>query len=107
MWGCCRSSLANVCGLLVLIVLLLTGQETADFKWCAWGLMMLGTISAGLLVNPKAKFLKEKLKEASENEKPGLEARFKTLHSLSVKLNAAVLFAGLWLLWLSAANIKI
>jgi uncharacterized membrane protein len=96
-----------VCGVLVFIVLLLPGLETAGLKWCAWGIMMLGTASAGLLVNPKAKILKEKLKEASENEKPGLEARFKTLHSLSVKLNAAVLFAGIWLLWLSAANIKV
>jgi hypothetical protein len=96
-----------VCGVLVFIVLLLAGLETAGLKWCAWGIMMLGTASAGLLVNPKAKILKEKLKEASENEKPGLEASFKTLHSLSVKLNAAVLFAGIWLLWLSAENIKV
>jgi hypothetical protein len=34
-----------------------------------------------------------------------LEARFKTLHSLSVKLNATVLFAGLWLLWLTSVTL--
>ena len=85
-----------VCGVLVFAALLLTRPETAGLKWCAWGIMMLGTASAGLGVNPRATILKEKLKDASEVEKPDLEARFKMLHSLSVKLNAAVLFAGLW-----------
>jgi hypothetical protein len=92
-----------VCGVLVLGVLLLSGA--AGLKWCAWGIMMLGTASAGLGVNPKAKVLKEQLKVSSETEKPNLEARFKSLHSLSVKLNAAVLFAGLWLLWLTSVTL--
>ena len=96
-----------VCGVLVLVTLLLTGPETVGLKWCAWGIMMLGTASAGLGVNPRAKTLKEKLKDASETEKPDLEARFKTLHSLSVNLNAAVLFAGLWLLWLTSAKLAL
>ena len=96
-----------VCGVLVLVTLLLTGPETVGLKWCAWGIMMLGTASAGLGVNPRAKTLKEKLKDASETEKPDLEARFKTLHSLSVKLNAAVLFAGLWLLWLTSVTLAL
>ena len=96
-----------VCGVLVLVALLLTGPETAGLKWCAWGIMMLGTVCAGLAVNPKARILKEKLKDAPETEKPDLEARFKTLHSLSVKLNATVLFAGLWLLWLTAGILKV
>jgi|TARA_B100000809_G_scaffold241716_1_gene265138 hypothetical protein len=96
-----------VCGVLVLVTLLLTGPETVGLKWCAWGIMMLGTASAGLGVNPRAKTLKEKLKDASETEKPDLEARFKTLHSLSVKLNAAVLFAGLWLLWLTSVKLAL
>ena len=96
-----------VCGVLVLVALLLAGPETAGLKWCAWGIMMLGTVCAGLAVNPKARILKEKLKDAPETEKPDLEARFKTLHSLSVKLNATVLFAGLWLLWLTAVIFKV
>ena len=94
-----------VSGVLVLAALLLNGP--AGLKWCAWGIMMVGTACAGLVVNPKAKRLKEQLKDSSEAEKSALEVRFKTLHSLSVKLNAAVLFAGLWLLWLSAAKISI
>jgi hypothetical protein len=91
-----------VSGVLVLMALLLNGP--AGLKWCAWGVMMVGTACAGLVVNPKAKTLKEQFKNSPEAEKPALEVRFKTLHSLSVKLNATVLFAGLWLLWLSAAK---
>ena len=83
-----------VCGALIFVALLLTRPETAGLKWCAWGIMMLATAGAGLAVNPRAKIIKEKLKEASESEKPDLEARFKTLHSLSVKLNAADFLKG-------------
>ena len=92
-------------GILVLMALLLNGP--AGLKWCAWGVMMVGTAYAGLVVNPKAKTLKEQLKDSSEAKKSTLEVRFKTLHSLSVKLNVAVLFAGLWLLWMSAPKISI
>jgi hypothetical protein len=91
-----------VSGVLVLMALLLNGP--AGLKWCAWGIMMVGTAIAGLVVNPKAKTLKERLKDSPAIEKSALEVRFKTLHSLSVKLNAMVLFAGLWLLWLSSAK---
>jgi hypothetical protein len=94
-----------VSGVLVLMALLL--NEPASLKWCAWGVMMVGTAYAGLVVNPKAKILKEQLKDSSEAEKSTLEVRFKNLHSLSVKLNGAVLFSGLWLLWLSAAKTTI
>lgn len=91
-----------VCGTLIFVVLLSIG--TAGLKWFAWGIMMVGTASAGLTVNPKAKTLKKRLKDSSKAEKPALEARFKVLHSLSVKLNGVVLLAGLWLLWLSASK---
>ena len=94
-----------VSGVLVLMVLLLNGP--AGLKWCAWGVMMVGTAYAGLVVNPKAKTLKEQLKDSPEAKKSTLEVRFKNLHSLSVKLNGAVLFSGLWLLWLSAAKTPI
>jgi hypothetical protein len=80
------------------VVLLSIG--TAGLKWFAWSIMMVGTASAGLTVNPKAKTLKKRLKDSSKAEKPALEARFKVLHSLSVM----VLLAGLWLLWLSASK---
>ena len=94
-----------VCGVLVLMTFLLT--KPVGLVWCAWGIMIIGTTCAGLIVNPKAKTLKEQLKDFPEAKKSVLDARFKTLHSLSVKLNAAVLFAGLWLLWISAEKISI
>jgi hypothetical protein len=97
--------ISYVSGILVLMALLLNGP--AGLKWCAWGVMIVCTACAGLVVNPKAKTLKEKLKDSPENEKSALEVRFKALHSLSVKLNAAVLFAGLCLLWMSAEKILI
>ena len=53
------------------------------------------------------KLLKEKIKSASEEEKSELEAKFKSLHSFSVKLNAITLFSGLWLLGLTASNFQI
>ena len=45
-----------VSGVLVLMALLLNGP--AGLKWCAWGVMIVGTAYAGLVVNPKAKTLK-------------------------------------------------
>jgi hypothetical protein len=76
-------------------------------KWCAWGIMVLVSGLAGLVINPKAKKIREQLKSLPDNEKSTLETKFKTLHSLSVKLNALVLFSGLWLLGLIASNFQI
>lgn len=97
--------LGYICGSLILLSFLMIGD--VGLKWCAWGIMVLGSGLAGLVINPKAKKIKEQLKSSPENEIPPLEARFKTLHSLSVKLNALVLFSGLWLLGLTASNFQI
>jgi hypothetical protein len=97
--------LGYVCGALILLSFLMTGE--VGLKWCAWGIMVLGSGFAGLVINPKAKIIKEQLKSLPEDEKLTLEAKFKTLHSLSVKLNALVLFSGLWLLALTTINFKI
>ena len=97
--------LGYVCGALILLSFLFTGE--VGLKWCAWGIMVLGSGFAGLVINPKAKIIKEQLKSLPEDEKLTLEAKFKTLHSLSVKLNAFVLFSGLWLLALTTINFKI
>ncbi len=99
--------LGYVCGGLILLSFLVSAPDAVGMKWCAWGIMILGSGLAGVVVNPKAKLLKEQLKSSSEEDKPGLEAKFKSLHSLSVKLNAVVLFSGLWLLGLTAANFQL
>ncbi|MBC8283571.1 MAG: DUF4149 domain-containing protein [Nitrospinae bacterium] len=98
--------LGYICGALILLSFLVAGAQGIELKWCAWGIMILGSGLAGLVINPKAKKIKEELKSVSENEKTTLEAKFKSLHSLSVKLNAVVLFSGLWLLGLTASNFK-
>ena len=81
--------LGYICGIFILLSFLFSGAEEIGLKWCAWGIMVFGSGIAGLVINPKAKRIKEKLK---------------FLHSLSVKLNAVVLFSGLWLLGLTAIN---
>ena len=97
--------LGYVCGALILLSFLMIGE--VRLKWCAWGIMVLGSGFAGLVINPKAKKIKEQLKSSPENEILTLEAKFKTLHSLSVKLNALALFSGLWLLGLTATNFQV
>ena len=99
--------LGYACGTLILLSFLAAGTEGIDLKWCAWGTMCLTSVLAGVVVNPKAKLLKEKIKSASEEEKSEFEAQFKSLHSFSVKLNAVTLFSGLWLLGLTASNFQI
>ena len=96
-----------VCGTLIFLSFLILGEEEMGLKWCAWGIMGLASILAGVVVNPKAKLLKEKIKSKSDEEKSELEAKFKSLHSFSVKLNAVTLFSGLWLLGLTASNFQI
>ena len=95
------------CGTLILLSFLAAGTEGIDLKWCAWGTMCLTSVLAGVVVNPKAKLLKEKIKSASEEEKSELEEKFKSLHSFSVKLNAVTLFSGLWLIALTTLNFQI
>ena len=67
--------------------------------------MIVGWFCAGLFVGPKARSLNAKIKFArSTEEQEPLEAQFKKMHSLAVKLNGAVLLAGLGLLWFSTAG---
>ena len=95
------------CGTLILLSFLASGTEGVDLKWCAWGTMCLTSVLAGVVVNPKAKLLKEKIKSTSKEEKFKLESKFKYLHSFSVKLNAVTLFSGLWLIALTTSNFQI
>jgi hypothetical protein len=69
--------------------------------------MIIGWFYAGLVVSPKSKKLKA-LRElaSSEEEKELFEAKFKKVHSLAVKLNGIVLFAGLGLLWFSSLGFR-
>jgi len=62
------------------------------------------TIYAGLVINPKARALKEQMQVHPEN-RDALEPQFRSLHGWSVRLNATVLVFGLGLLWTPARRL--
>ena len=97
-----------VCAVLTLVTLLVGAQAPVGMKLVFLLVMMAGLFPAGLIVSPKARDLKARIKSTvSSEERNSLELRFKTLHSLAVKLNGVVLLAGLGLLWLSAAGLQL
>ncbi len=97
-----------VCAVLALVTLLVGAQAPIGMKLVFLLVMMAGLFPAGLIVSPKARGLKARIKStASSEERNSLELQFKTLHSLAVKLNGVVLLAGLGLLWLSAAGLQL
>ena len=100
--------LGYVCAVLTLSSLLISVQNFFGVKQILLFIMMVGWFYAGLIVSPKSKNLKVLRKSASSAEEQGLlETQFKKVHSLAVKLNGTVLFAGLGLLWFSAVGLKL
>ena len=100
--------LGYVCAALTLPSLLISTENLLGAKQIFLFIMIIGWLCAGLFVSPKAKDLKAKIMSASstEEQKP-LEAQFKKMHSLAVKLNGVVLLAGLGLLWFSTAGFQL
>lgn len=97
-----------ICGGLAGITLFLGAEQVSVGKWVALGLMIFCTVIARAVINPKAKVLKEAMKETTAGkEKEDLEVQFKKYHRLSVQLNVVVLLAGLYLLWLTASNLSL
>ncbi len=100
--------LGYICSGILLLTLLLGAQVISVWKLGLVAIIILGTFTAGMGIQPRARNLKAQIKSAdSEASRKPLEARFQTLHSLSVKLNAMVLFAGLALLWLTARGLAL
>jgi uncharacterized membrane protein len=98
--------LGYICSILLLTTYLLGGQAVSAWKVGLILVIILGTFTAGMVVQPKARNLKMKIKSAgSEEERKSCETRFRRLHSLSVQLNSAILLAGLALLWLTAEGL--
>ncbi len=97
-----------ICGGTAMLTLFLGAQEVSTGKWVSLGIMLFCTVIARTVINPKAKVLKEKMKESTAGkEKAELEATFKKYHRISVRLNVVVLVAGLYLLWLTASNLTL
>ena len=100
--------LGYVCAALALPSLLISTENLLGAKQIFLFIMIIGWLCAGSFVSPKAKDLKAKIMSASSTEKQKpLEAQFKKMHSLAVKLNGIVLLAGLGLLWFSTAGFQL
>ena len=98
--------LGYLCSGLLLTTYLLGTQTVSAWKTGLLIIIILATFTAGMVVQPKARNLKLKIKSAdSEEDQKAFETRFRRLHSLSVQLNSTVLLAGLALLWLTARNL--
>lgn len=97
--------LQYVCGVLMLISLFILQGGTLNPNWLFLTIMLVCSLYAGQVVNPQARELKEKIKAVGGTDE-ALEARFKSLHSLSVKLNSTVLVMGLGMLWVTAIHLK-
>lgn len=97
-----------ICGFLALLTLLLSVESAMDVRVLFLAVMLACTLFAGMVVGPKARALKAKIKSESEEEKKNsLKSKFDSLHSLSVKLNGSVLLMGLVLLWFTAVGLKL
>ena len=100
--------LGYLCSTLLLITYLLGAQAVSAWKTGLILVIILCTFTAGMIVQPKARNLKLKIKSSdSEEDRKTLETRFRRLHSLSVQLNSTVLLAGLALLWLTARGLTL
>ncbi len=98
--------LGYLCSTLLLITYLLGTEAVSAWKTGLILVIILGTFTAGMVVQPKARILKMKIQSSdSEEDRQVDEARFRRLHSLSVQLNSTVLLAGLALLWLTAQGL--
>lgn len=98
--------LGYLCSTLLLITYLLGVESVSVWKTGLILVIIFGTFIAGMIVQPKARNLKIKIKSASSDEdRNAFETRFRRLHALSVQLNSTVLFAGLALLWLTAQGL--
>ena len=100
--------LGYVCAAVTLPSLLIGTKNLLGAKQVLIFVMIVGWLCAGLFISPKARDLKIKIKfTRSKEEQEPLEAKFKKLHSLAVKLNGVVLLAGLGLFWLSATGLQL
>jgi uncharacterized membrane protein len=98
--------LGYLSSILLLSTYFLGAEAVSAWKTGPIFVIILGTFTAGMVAQPKARNLKGKIKSAaSENDRTIYEARFRKLHSLSVQLNATVLLAGLVYLWLIAKGL--
>ena len=95
-----------VCGVLALATLLAGSAEIPVVQSGLLLGMIICTFFAGMVIGPRARDLKARIKAEPENGE-ALRLRFKSLHGWSVRLNAAVLLMGLVLLWGTAGILNL
>ncbi|MCH8209396.1 MAG: DUF4149 domain-containing protein [Nitrospinae bacterium] len=95
-----------VCGALALVTLLVGSGQVDLIKLVLLLLMLACTLVAGLVIRPRARDLKARMKAEPENGE-FLQKKFKSLHSFSVQFNASVLLMGLVLLWFTAKGLNL
>ncbi|MGV7222418.1 MAG: DUF4149 domain-containing protein [Nitrospinales bacterium] len=84
---------------------LVAGSEKIPMIQIALLLVMaICSLIAGMVIGPKAKIMKARIKTETGNGET-LKRAFNSLHGWSVRLNAAVLLMGLVLLWRTARGL--
>jgi len=101
--------LGYICGLLLLLtsLVLWRGASTAAAGWVATSalaaVMLLLTLYAGLVIQPRAHALRAQL---SDPAAPAAKEEFDALHRRAVQANAAGLIGGLIVTGLTAASLR-
>lgn len=95
-----------VCGVLALTALLAGSAEIPVVQSGLLLGMIICTFFAGMVIGPRARDLKARIKAEPDNSE-ALRIAFKSLHGWSVRLNAAVLLMGLVLLWGAAGILNL
>ena len=98
--------LGYVCAGLSLVALFVGSEKIPIFQLALLLGMATCTFIAGMVIGPKAKVLKARIKNETGNGE-ALKRAFNSLHGWSVRLNAAVLLMGLVLLWGTAGILNI
>ena len=95
-----------VCGVLALTTLLAGSAEIPVVQSGLLLTMIACTFFAGLVIGPRARNLKARIKAEPDNSEV-LQKAFKSAHGWSVRLNATVLLLGLVLLWSTAGILNL
>jgi len=93
-----------ICSVLAAATLMMSPRGMEGPPLIFLTVMAACTFYAGLVINPQARVLKQKMQEQPENRE-ALEPQFRSLHGWSVGLNATVLVFGLGLLFTTAMRL--
>jgi hypothetical protein len=96
--------LGYICAGLSLAALVAGSEKVPIIQVALLLAMAICSLIAGMVVGPRAKVIKARIKNETGNGET-LKRAFNSLHGWSVRLNAAVLLMGLVLLWRTARGL--